>query len=346
MLSTSIATAALIRLGEMTNRTLTLPLAILYITSRCNSRCTSCDWWKHSGIDDLTIGEISSLADQLSRLGVRVVLFSGGEPLVRPEVFDAARLLRDRGISLQLLTSGILLERLAEAVGENFTRVCISLDAADEALYERIRGVAALEKIEAGVVRLRRVAPAIKVTARATLHRENFRELPKLIEYAKHLALDGISFLPADVSSTAFGRRQPADKHGLALDPREVAELASTVERTIERFAGDFKSGFVLESPDKLRRIPWYYEALAGTRPFPPVACNAPWVSIVIEANGLVRPCFFHEPIGNVRQATLDSIVADNLRAFRAHLSVDTNPVCSRCVCSLKAGWRSAPWLS
>ena len=74
------------------------------------------------------------------------------------------------------------------------------------------------------------------------------------------------------------------------------------------------------------------------------MACNAPWVSVVVEANGAVRPCFFHEPVGNIREAPLASIVGANLRRFREALDVAANPVCVRCVCSLNTSWRSAPW--
>jgi radical SAM protein with 4Fe4S-binding SPASM domain len=76
------------------------------------------------------------------------------------------------------------------------------------------------------------------------------------------------------------------------------------------------------------------------------VSCNAPWVSVVVEANGSVRPCFFHGSIGNVRQAPLGTIVGRNLRAFRESFDVGADPVCVRCVCSLKTSWRSAPWAS
>jgi hypothetical protein len=67
-------------------------------------------------------------------------------------------------------------------------------------------------------------------------------------------------------------------------------------------------------------------------------------VSVVVEANGSVRPCFFHGSIGSVREAPIAAIVARNLRAFRESLDVGANPVCVRCVCSLKTSWRSAPW--
>jgi len=340
----ALTTAALVRLGRMTNRTFVLPLVVFFPTSRCNSRCMSCDWWKQSGADDLTIDEIGALARALPALGTRVVVFSGGEPLLRPDVFDAAEAFAAEGIALHLLTSGVLLERFADRVARHFARVCVSLDAADDRLYERIRGINALGTLARGVARLRCVGPGIPITARATLHRANFRELPRLIDRAKAIGLDAISFLPADVSSRAFGRADAPDAAGLALSGDEVREFERTVERTIAAYAGDFESGFVSESPDRLRRLPRYYAALDGSAAFPRVACSAPWVSVVVEANGAVRPCFFHEPVGNIREAPLGSIVGANLRRFREALDVGANPVCVRCVCSLNTSWRSAPW--
>jgi MoaA/NifB/PqqE/SkfB family radical SAM enzyme len=342
----TLATATLVQLGRATNRTFVLPLLIFYPTGRCNSRCVSCDWWKQSGADDLTLHEIERLADALPALGTRVVVFSGGEPLLRPEVFDAAQLFRAQGMTLHLLTSGVLLERFAERVAQQFTRVIVSLDASSAPLYEQIRGVDALATVGRGIARLRRGWPAIPLSGRATLHRANFRELPRLIDYAKSLGLDGISFLPADVSSLGFGRAAAPGAATLGLEASEIDEFEAIIERTIAVYAGDFESGFVAESPEKLRRLPRYYSALRGAEPFPSVACNAPWVSVVVEANGSVRPCFFQGSIGNVRDTPIASIVAQNLRTFRESFDVGADPVCVRCVCSLKTSWRRAPWAS
>src|SRR5205823_14842671 len=130
-----------------------------------------------------------------------------------------------------LLTSGVLLERCAESVGARFHRVVISLDASTEPLYQAIRGVAALGTVARGVARLRKCAPAASVTARATLQRANFRELPRLIDYAKRTGFDAISFLAADVSSSAFGGERHVDAQALRLDAQDVAEFEALVER-------------------------------------------------------------------------------------------------------------------
>ena len=69
----------------------------------------------------------------------------------------------------------------------------------------------------------------------------------------------------------------------------------------------------------------------------PPVACNAPWVSAVVESDGAVRPCFFHEPVGNLADGTLAEIVnSPKARAFRGSLDIRRDPICRTCVCTLK----------
>jgi MoaA/NifB/PqqE/SkfB family radical SAM enzyme len=342
--ASAAATAMFVRLNEVTNRTFVLPLLIVCPTSRCNSRCVSCDWWRHSGADDLALDDFEALSRELPALGTRVVAFSGGEPLLRPEVFDIARVFRARGMSLQLMTSGVLLERVADRVAEHFSRVYVSLDASTAPLYEAIRGVDALAIVKRGIARLRQLAPSVPVTVRATLHRANFRELPRLVDLARTLGVDGISFLPADVSSSAFGRERTPNPAALVLDSDDVEEFRAVVDRTIVAYRSDLESGFVAESAEKLRRIPQYYAALAGDGPFPPVRCNAPWVSVVVEANGMVRPCFFHAPVGDLRKTPLAAILHTSLPAFRRTLNVEESPVCEQCVCSINATWRSGPW--
>lgn len=342
----SLFTNALCRANEITNHTFILPLLIFYPTSRCNSRCISCDWWKSTGEDDLTLDEIESLATSLPMLGTRVVLLSGGEPLLREDVFDIARLFRAQGAKLWLLTSGLFLNKYTREVVRHFNRVTISLDASSAELYRAVRGVDALATVEAGVRQLKALAPDLPITARATLHRANYRELPHIVDKAMRMHLDGVSFLAADVSSTAFGRVKPPEANGnLLLSPKEVIQFRSVIEETVATHEDAFESGFIAEHPAKLRRLPQYYAAMQGDGTFPSVACNAPWVSVVVEANGTVRPCFFHQPLGNIRHKPLVEIIREDLPAFRKQLDVATNPVCQRCVCSLKVSLRSDAWL-
>jgi len=336
-----VASNLLVQLNYATNRTFALPILIFFPTARCNSHCISCDWWKADGARDLTLEEISGLTAQLPALRTRLVSFSGGEPTFRRDVYEIAALFRARGVRLHLLTSGLSLERDAAAVVEHFGEVTISLDGHTAARYEQIRGVNGLGVIERGVRKIKSLSPRTKVRARSTLHRHNFTEVAPLIDKARALGLDGISFLTADVTSEAFGRRTTSSMEGLLLDLEQVDEFARVVEAAIVSHRGDFESRFVAESPEKLRRLPQYYAAQHGRGAFPPVRCNAPWASAVVEADGAVRPCYFHPVVGNIRERSLREILAHEMVAFRRGLNVAQNATCTRCVCTLRVGLRA-----
>ena len=64
--------------------------------------------------------------------------------------------------------------------------------------------------------------------------------------------------------------------------------------------------------------------------------CNAPWVSAVVEADGTVRPCFFHRALGNIfEQPLIDIVNGPEAVRFRRELDMARNPICRRCVCSV-----------
>jgi MoaA/NifB/PqqE/SkfB family radical SAM enzyme len=151
--------------------------------------------------------------------------------------------------------------------------------------------------------------------------------------------LNSISFLAADLTSEAFNRLQiwPTEKQNqIGLTLKETIDLEAEIEQMIQDFEIDINGRFIAESPAKLRRIPRRFrEHLGQVSPQAPL-CNAPWVSAVVEIDGEVRPCFFHNSIGNMTHSTLEDVVnGDRAREFRASLDVETNAICKRCVCSL-----------
>ena len=311
-----------------------LPILILYPHSRCNCRCVMCDIWKTDQAEEISAAELERHLDDIRQLRTRWVVFSGGEPLMHSDLFGLARLLRREGIRTTLLSTGLLVERHARSIVESLDEVIVSLDGPAE-IHDRIRRVArAYERLEAGVVALKRLNPAFPIAARSTVQRLNHAHLTDTVCAAKALGLNSISFLAADVTSTAFNRQLvwPTDRQNeIALSREEIAALESQVEALIR--AND---PFILESPEKLQRIVHHFKAHLGLETHSARRCNAPWVSAVVESDGTVRPCFFHPPIGNVREQSLASALnSETARAFRANLDVAANPTCQRCVCSL-----------
>ena len=326
-----------------THRIHALPVVILMPHSRCNCRCVMCDIWKGNGdLRRLTEADVRAMLDDFERLGTEWVVMSGGEALMSRDLFALCDLLRERGMKVTILSTGLLLERFARPVVEKTDEVIVSLDG-PEPVHDAIRRVPnAYAKLKRGVRAVKALDPGFAVSGRCVIQRMNYAVWPEIVGAAREIGLDAISFLAADVSTEAFNRPggwEEERKREVRLDPAQLPRLAEVVEDLVRDFAADFERGFIVESPEKLRRIHRHYAALCGEAEFPPVRCNAPWVSAVVEADGTVRPCFFHEPLGNVRDAPLRTVLdSPEAVAFRRDLDTATDPICRGCVCSLELG--------
>ena len=127
-----------------------LPLVTLYLSERCNSRCVTCDYWRH-GRADMSLDSVSALLPRLRDLKTEVVLLSGGEPLLNPHWPAIAESLRTAGMQVWLVTSGLALAKHARRVAELFDRITVSLDGTDAATYAAIRGLDAFDKVCQGM---------------------------------------------------------------------------------------------------------------------------------------------------------------------------------------------------
>jgi Fe-coproporphyrin III synthase len=316
-----------------------LPVLVVHAHSSCNCRCIMCDIWKTPEGKPFRKADLEPHLASIRRLGVRWAVFSGGEPLMNAELPVLCEILRTENIRLTLLTTGLLLQKCASTVAAGFDDVIVSLDGPPE-VHDRIRRVEkAFALLEAGVKALRERRPEMRITARTTVQKANHCHLRETVCAARRMNLNGISFLAADLTSSAFNRPLlwPAsrqDEIGLSL--LEVAVLESEIEALIQETDRESECGFIAETPEKLRRMARQFRVQLRLQTGESPICNAPWVSAVIETDGTVRPCFFHAAIGNLREGSLESIVNGKAgRAFRKNLDIANNAICQRCVCSL-----------
>lgn len=341
----------------------TLPLVVLYLTDGCNSRCVTCDIWRNPR-RNMRMELVEEIASAFQELQARWVLLSGGEAMQHPQWPEIARRFRDEGAYVMLLTNGLLLRKQVDEVVASVDEVIVSLDGGNAATYQAIRGVDAFDLIMDGIRAVRQ--KGIPVSTRTTVQRANFREMAQIIEVCKNADVNRVSFLTVDVSNEyAFGPRFTADPSlklatnlapaATALLPGEVHELAGIIEDVILRFAQDFQSGRISESPEKLRKMVDYFGAINGERTFPRPRCNSPHISTVIEVDGRVRPCYFlptygklsvngdvpfqkGEPVARTLKEVINLPTALTLRqAYRA----GQRPECERCVCPLYKGPRA-----
>ncbi|NWF56156.1 MAG: 12,18-didecarboxysiroheme deacetylase [Syntrophaceae bacterium] len=172
------------------------PVVVWNVGQRCNLKCVHC--YSHSQNRGYT-GEMSSeegraLIQDLARFGSPVILFSGGEPLLRKDLCDLAQLATDLGMRAVISTNGTLLTagmaRKLKRIGLSY--VGVSLDGMEET-NDRFRGVkgafqAALQGIgncqEAG----------IKVGLRFTINRRNAQDIPGIFDLLERENIPRVCF--------------------------------------------------------------------------------------------------------------------------------------------------------
>jgi MoaA/NifB/PqqE/SkfB family radical SAM enzyme len=321
------------------HRVTRLPVLVLNVHSSCNCRCLMCDIWKTKEGRAFRPSDLEPHLESIRRLGVRWVVFSGGEPLLNQDLPLLCSILRRENVRLTLLTTGLLLGKDAAWVAHSFDDAIVSLDG-PEHVHNAVRRIdTAFALLRSGVSAVRQRRPAFPVTARTTVQKANHRHLRETVTAARLLDLSGISFLAADLTSEAFNRPVvwSAERQGeVALSQQELRTLEAEIDSLIRENFADINSGYIAESPDKLRHIARHFRAHLGLERNESPQCNAPWTSAVVEVDGTVRPCFFHRPIGNVHKMSLEEVInGGDALAFRSALDVPSNPTCNRCVCSL-----------
>ena len=266
------------------------PVVVWNLTRRCNLFCMHCyaDAHDRDYPGELTAEEGRALLDDLAAFGTPVVLFSGGEPLTRPDLFELADYARTKGLRCVLSTNGTLItpEVAQRILDSGFTYAGISIDGIG-AVHDKVRGKqGAYEEAMRGL-RLCRDA-GIRVGLRFTVHRRNLDQLPAVLDLLEsediprccvyHLAYSGrgdlirsFDLTPAETRAAVsyiFDRtedfhRRGLDKEILTVDNhtdgvllylrvlRDQPQRAGDVRRMLEWNGGN-QSGIAVASVDPL----------------------------------------------------------------------------------------------
>lgn len=172
------------------------PVVVWNSTKTCNLKCRHCymssDSKKYQ--DELTTAEAKAFIDDLADFHVPVLLFSGGEPLIRSDFFELAEYAQQKGVRPTLSTNGTLITREVAArikeIGVGY--VGISLDGLQD-VNDKFRGVeGAFEKAMAGIQNC--VAVGQRVGLRFTINHHNIQELDNIFDFIERENINRVCF--------------------------------------------------------------------------------------------------------------------------------------------------------
>lgn len=310
------------------------PVVSWNITRRCNLRCMHC--YINAGESDtneLSTEEALRLIDQFREVGVPLILFTGGEPLLRSDLFELASYAVKGGIKVALSTNGTLITRdVARRLADvGFSYVGISLDSTDPSFHDKFRGVPGAFMLTLNGIK-NAISAGLDVGLRFTLTSKNIDDVPHYIEFALSLGVRRITFYHLSASGRAssmsrdwwYGPQQYVKFIESLIEYSRKYSDRLEIETTLGPFDGIYIAMRLARDEKELDEYLRFVESTGG--------CGRKIVSIY--PNGDVYPCQFIDfvKLGNVRERSFRDILTEaNLDPFVNTEKYLRGPVCSRC---------------
>ncbi len=314
------------------------PVVIWNLIRRCNLTCKHC--YSISADRDfpgeLATDEVFAVMDDLKAFGVPVLILSGGEPLLRPDIFDISRRAKAMGFFVGLSTNGTLIDDAAigdvAAVGYDY--VGVSIDGLRET-HDRFRRLQGAFDASLHGVRLCREA-GLKIGLRFTVTQDNEEELPQLLELMERERVDKFYLSHLNYAGRGNKNRRSDVIHA---GTRRVMDLLfdTAYRHAAAGRSSEFVSGN--NDADGVYLLHWV------SRRFPEAAehiraklvqwgGNSSGVNIAnIDNLGNVHPDTFwwHYSLGNVRERSFSQIWPDTSDPIMAGLKASPRRISGRC---------------
>jgi heme d1 biosynthesis radical SAM protein NirJ len=314
------------------------PVVIWNLVRRCNLTCKHC--YATSADKDfpgeLSTAQVYEVMDDLQAYGVPVLILSGGEPLLRPDIFDISRRAKAMGFYVGLSSNGTLIDRhnIPDIAAIGYDYVGISLDGMGETHDRFRRRERAFDEALRGI-RLCREA-GIKVGMRFTLTSDNAHDLPGLLQLMDDEGVD--KFYLSHLNYAGRGNKHRGDDAQHRMTRQAMDLLFETCWGHIQQGAGkEFVTGN--NDADGVYLLHWARQHLPGNEQrlrtmLTRWGGNASGVNIAnIDNLGNVHPdtMWWDYTLGSVKQRPFSQIWEDTSDPLMAGLKQQQRPLQGRC---------------
>ncbi|MBA7564744.1 radical SAM protein [Candidatus Atribacteria bacterium 1244-E10-H5-B2] len=299
--------------------------ASIRVTKACNFHCKHC--YAEGGKkleNELNLGEMKNVIDQLKALNVMEIFFTGGEPFTRRDMVDILNYTNQKGIKILISTNGSLITKgIMEKIGHiDFKQFQISIDGPEE-VHDFIRIKGAFTKATKALDLCGKYVKK-NLTVGTVLMKYNWQVLPEVIEIAAEHGADMVSLMLLIYGGRANESIVPS-----------VGEQKESLDAFFRKYASfEDKIRFATNTTLPSSMVPSEWRRKKIHEHF--ACCNFPY-SLAVEANGEVAPCdgFFATPdfiCGNIREKSIKEIWESLI--FKEMRSIDPSDlrgVCSKC---------------
>lgn len=160
------------------NRKRTISFASIQITSRCNLNCGFC--FRRLNLPEVDTKTIRRVIIALKNLGVKTIIITGGEPLLRDDIFEIFHFIKQKGLQNVLQTNGLLLKKQLNKLAPCLDWISLSLDGDNQQIVNKMRHSEEYFQKNIEILRIIRENYKIKIKVGTVVTKMNYRELKGL----------------------------------------------------------------------------------------------------------------------------------------------------------------------
>lgn len=274
----------------------------LLVTANCILKCQTCTYWKTSH-EDLPLEKIKRIVDDLKDFGIEYICTTGGEPLLRRDIFEITDYIRGKEIKLALVTNAFLYKK---EVDEHYDEIYVSIDGPNAEVHDKIRGVnGSFAKIENLLKNSDKVAGINFV-----VQKDNYTLIDDMFKLAEKYNTELVPFFYC--SEGALG--QPDNETAREFNLEKLKKTVETIKR---------------KSPGMTCYVEHCFEKIKGT--VKKQKCIVPYTKLMVNEAGNVFPCsHFDKPIGNMIENPLKQIWEES-RDLREQIRRGEYEYCKNC---------------
>src|SRR5215470_10045348 len=288
--------------------------AHIKLTENCQAKCISCDYWKTRWQDVLNTEQAVDLVNQIAGAGIHSLRLTGGEPLLRKDMFEVLRKANSTSFkSIIMQTNGLLLKKLHKEINNSpISKVAVSLDGLEKT-NDLIRGINGYFGLALEGIRLLR---GKKVALSVTLNRISAMELSRLRKVAQDVGAE----IETNILSQSLSFFKDSNIAPMWPGMPETEEIVRFVREELKRPA------YEVEYMEKYYRR----EKLAE----PP--CVLGFLQVFVLSNGdVLTGCYPLPPVGNILKQSLESILASD--AYYKQSLAMIRRECPGCTCGVES---------
>ncbi len=253
---------------------------VISITNRCNLKCRMCDI-PLTATEELSTEKWKGVITDSASLGAKTIVFSGGEPLLREDIFELIRFVKKNNMKTCITTNGLLIDEkcACELKSAGIDVVNVSLEG-PQRIHDYLRGKNSFERVLSALYNLKQ--HNIESTIATMVSSYNYRYLEFIVDTAIRYGSTTIKFQPFN---TLFINNKNKGKH-FFINHRQARELRGVINRAVSKCV---KCGIALNPLSYLNTIPLY---LSGKFKKGGNGCSALLSSSAITSDGSIYPCW------------------------------------------------------